>query len=408
MNKKLVLFTGGFPYGSGETCLETELPYLCEAFEDVILVASNNGSAQKREVPQNCEVRRIDLSYSTSMRLRSLKGIFSSIFREELSVIKSVYQRSITKGIQSTALVSLKRGRSVADYLLKYFSEQLNDTVFYSYWCDDAALGIALAHSKNDAVKGICRIHRWDVYFEESAVNYLPYRHFIANHLKKIYSISRNGIDYAVERWKVDRLHFEISRLGIDNDHGPIQPKEDGVFRIVSCSNIIPVKRVGLIADALKEITNHPVEWTHIGDGPLRRELEDKVKLLPENIVVNFVGRLPNKEVYELYESICPDLFINVSSSEGVPVSIMEAMSYGIPVLATDVGGNGEIVNEENGVLIGGEVSSHEIANELKQLLSKGVLNVKSTNAYKMWSEYYSAEKNYRYFTSLLKVNGGE
>lgn len=407
-NRTLVLFTGAFPFGGGEPFLETELPYLCDAFEEVVIIASNIGSQQQREVPKNCEVRRIDLSYSAPMRLRSLKGIFSTVYRNELSVIRSIYERSVTKGIVSTALVSLERGKRVANYIQHHFSDELDTIVFYSYWCDDAALGIALAHQRNKDVKGICRIHRWDVYFEESSVNYLPYRQFIANHLKKIYSISQDGIDFAVERWKVDRSHFELSRLGIDNVHGHVQPKEDGIFRIVSCSNIIPVKRVGLIADALREIEDHRIEWTHIGDGPLKVELEEKVKTLPENITVNLVGRLPNQAVYKLYEELCPDLFINVSSSEGVPVSIMEAMSYGIPVLATDVGGNGEIVNEENGVLIGREVSTNEITSELKRLLSNSTLKAKSENAYRMWSEHYNAQINYRNFTTLLRGNGGE
>lgn len=41
-----------------------------------------------------------------------------------------------------------------------------------------------------------------------------------------------------------------------------------------------------------------------------------------------------------------------MSLSEGIPVSIMEAISFGIPIIATNVGGNAEIVNDETGVLI--------------------------------------------------------
>ena len=43
------------------------------------------------------------------------------------------------------------------------------------------------------------------------------------------------------------------------------------------------------------------------------------------------------------------DLFLTVSANEGIPVSIMEAQSFGIPVIATDVGGISEIVNNVNG-----------------------------------------------------------
>ena len=49
------------------------------------------------------------------------------------------------------------------------------------------------------------------------------------------------------------------------------------------------------------------------------------------------------------------DYFINLSDSEGIPVSIMEAMSVGIPIIARDVGGNREIVTNNNGCLLEGD-----------------------------------------------------
>ena len=55
-------------------------------------------------------------------------------------------------------------------------------------------------------------------------------------------------------------------------------------------------------------------------------------------------------------------MFINVSSTEGIPVSIMEAMSFGIPVIATAVGGTPEIVNNENGYLLSKDPSAKELA----------------------------------------------
>jgi len=50
---------------------------------------------------------------------------------------------------------------------------------------------------------------------------------------------------------------------------------------------------------------------------------------------------LPHNDVLNYYASNPVDVFINTSSSEGLPVSIMEAMSFGIPVIATNVGGTG-------------------------------------------------------------------
>lgn len=50
------------------------------------------------------------------------------------------------------------------------------------------------------------------------------------------------------------------------------------------------------------------------------------------------MGYIANKDLLDWYKTNKPSIFINVSSSEGVPVSIMESMSCGIPTIATDVG----------------------------------------------------------------------
>ena len=105
----------------------------------------------------------------------------------------------------------------------------------------------------------------------------------------------------------------------------------------MSCSNLIKVKRIDLILESLSFIKNRKIDWFVIGDGPMRKYIEENEKRLDGDINIKMVGRLQNKEVYDFYKKENPDLFINLSSSEGVPVSIMEAMSFGIPVIATDV-----------------------------------------------------------------------
>ena len=64
------------------------------------------------------------------------------------------------------------------------------------------------------------------------------------------------------------------------------------------------------------------------------------------------------------------DLFLNVSEYEGVPVSVMEAQSFGIPVIATAVGGTPEIVNEENGFLLPENPSQDEIASAIYDVVT--------------------------------------
>jgi glycosyltransferase involved in cell wall biosynthesis len=83
------------------------------------------------------------------------------------------------------------------------------------------------------------------------------------------------------------------------------------------------------------------------------------------------------------------DLFLNVSTTEGVPVSIMEAFSAGIPVYATNVGGTSEIVNSGNGKLMDKDLTPEKLAHEIRsfnELTSETKLTLRN-NALKTYSE---------------------
>ena len=96
---------------------------------------------------------------------------------------------------------------------------------------------------------------------------------------------------------------------------------------------------------------------------------------------------------------------MNVSLNEGLPVSIMEAISFGIPVIATDVGGTSEIVRDGfNGYLLSKDFSDEDFA----ALLSR-VYNMKDaeyetlrTNARAFWERNFDASKNYPAFISQI------
>lgn len=401
---KLILFTSDFPYGTGETFLESEIRYLCEGFDEVRIVSASTSAEQTRTVPENCRVERIDLEMKTLQKVGSLFQIVHPLFWKEMNVIRKTYQLPLSKGILFTMLVSLQRGKRIA----KKVRDLLKNTgpneslFFYSYWCDDAALGLALAQERDPKIKTFCRVHRWDVYFDQSAVNYLPYRHYITSQLKAIFSISQDGIDYAREVWKTGLdSKFHLSRLGINNER-PLKRIERGHVLMVSCSNLIPVKRVHLIAEALRSITDQRIHWVHLGDGPERQRVEEAVAALPQNITVELKGRILNAAIYAYYDEVRPDLFVNVSASEGVPVSIMEAMSFGIPVIATDVGGNSEIVNHENGVLINNV--EDELAKAISDFMELNAIDQQqlSASSYQKWEKEYKAEQNYQAFLDRI------
>lgn len=126
---------------------------------------------------------------------------------------------------------------------------------------------------------------------------------------------------------------------------------------------------------------------------------------LPNNISVEFKGNIKNSDLMRIYVNNQFDLFVNVSISEGIPVSIMEALSFGIPCVATNVGGTNEIVTHGyNGWLLDENFRKEELENIIRaywNLNNEQILKLRDC-AYSSWKNKYDAEKNYSIFINKL------
>lgn len=402
-NKKniLIFLTGGFPFGKGETFIENEIEELSSGFEEIIIIAHDVNSVDYRKVPKNITIKRINYELPFLRKLLFFPVFFSKLFWKELYRIIFIYKKTLSIGILKTMINSLQNSKRLSKYYNHYVTINKEHNVFYySYWCNDSALALAFLKTSNQEVKTFSRLHRWDLYFEESNYNYLPFRKFICDDLDAVFSISQDGIDYIQETWKITNLsNIRLSRLGILNNRKPICQIDDH-FKLVSCSNLIPVKRIDLILESLKFLKSRSWEWIVIGDGPQREYIEENISFLPRSSSIRMMGRIPNKDIYKLYEKEKPDLFINLSSSEGIPVSIMEAMSFGIPVIATDVGGTREIVNNKNGILLEANPFPIEVAQKIDDFISlnQNERKIKRRAAFESWNDNYSAKTNYNEF----------
>ena len=90
------------------------------------------------------------------------------------------------------------------------------------------------------------------------------------------------------------------------------------------------------------------------------------------------------------------DSFINISSTEGLPVAIMEAISFNVPVIGTDVGGISEIVTPETGILLSSNPELSEILNALYKI-RHAELNPRS-----YWERNFNANANFPKFINEI------
>ena len=400
MEKVLFFFTSSFPFGKGETFIKNEIKFLVQNFEKVVIVSNDVSSQQTLHVPGNVAPLRISYELSLYRKVISFRNIFSSLFWQEIKFIRNVYNKKLSLPILNTVLQTQEKGKVLGKQVEKIIGENSNisDSIYlYSYWTNDMAFVISKLRAKNNQYKAFSRMHRWDIYFEENEINYLPFRSYIFSKLNTVYSISKDGINYSEKLLNTEELGISLSRLGVLERIRNLKQEKNGL-EILSVSNMIPVKNINTLIDGL-QLLKLDFHWTHIGDGPLRKELEGKAKRMISG-KYDFKGAISNIEVMNFLTNNWIDVFINVSLSEGVPVSIMEAMSFGIPCIATSVGGNPEIINGLNGVLLPNKATAIDVSNALNcfHSLTKEEQLEMSRQASKTWTDDYNATKNYSQF----------
>ena len=405
MQRALFFLTSSFPFGTGETFIENEIDYLAKAFDKIIIISNDTQNHQTRTVPDNVQLLRMPYELDSKDKAKALSSILYNDFWQELIWVSK--RKKLNKGIINTMLISLYKAYKISKYLQQQSAKFNEYKIYgYSYWCNDNALALALWKRKDKNIKVFCRAHRWDLYEEYTDFNYLPYRKLIASHLDKTFIISEEGIQY----WKENLGDFNslsLSKLGTSEPKIATQNIDKDYFLIVSCSSLIPRKRVHFIIEILNNLSSEvKIKWTHFGDGELMEELKEIAgELLDNKISWELKGQASNMEVIEYYISEQPDLFINLSETEGIPVSIMEAFSCGIPAVATAVGGTPEIVKDGlNGYLLNADINVQSIEKIITYHihLPKEAQEEKSRNAKITWEENYNAKKNYKGFVEFI------
>jgi len=410
--KTLIFFTDSFPFGTAETFIENEFPFLVESFEKIFIITTNVTDSKTRKIADNIEIIRIPYKPALKFKMLSLLNYFNRIIQDEIRFIKSKVLLKVNRDILSVLLASFAKALEVNTLLNNLIATrkiEVNSLYLYCYWMNDITSGVALFKHKNPEVKAICRVHRWDVYFETQSPPYLPLRNFMIETLDSVYCISQDAFGY-LQRLCNNRHtdHLKLSRLGTFNRENIVAVPNEGMVRIISCSNLIPLKRVHLIIEALALIDDIKIDWRHFGKGRLEAELKALAteKLSgKKNIEYSFMGQISNTELLGFYKNNKVDLFINVSETEGIPVSIIEASSFGVIVIGTLVGGVGEILEEgENGFLLNQSCSAQEVAQAIIKFhnITDSEKKRIRANAISIWQQKYSAEKNYRAFLSSV------
>ncbi|MFW8600191.1 glycosyltransferase family 4 protein [Desulfobacterota bacterium M19] len=147
-----------------------------------------------------------------------------------------------------------------------------------------------------------------------------------------------------------------------------IQRSKGGTI-IGSAGRLFPVKDFSLMVDIANIVIsqNDTVKFVLAGDGPERLMLEEKVGKYDLQNRFRFLGHLDDMDTF--YRSL--DVYINTSVHEGIPMSVLEAMSYGLPVVAPGVGGFPEIIEDGTSGYLVDDRKSGIFADSILKLLNR-------------------------------------
>lgn len=415
MKKILIIINGFFPYHKSEDYLANELEYI-NSFDEVIcfpaLVYGKKNVTDIKDYclpPANVKIRNSLKSYKQRFIYCLIYSLSKHYFYKEffhICLTKHFFSR--LKHLIRFTFQSINSYKDLKQIIYEFEEPKNVEIYIYSYWMANTALTAILLKKDRQLPtikKVFTRCHRFDVYEYASPTQYIPYRTYILSNIDKIFTISTDAKKYLEYKYlKIVMNKICISRLGTF-DHGVNIVDKDNILRVVSCSWLRPIKRVHLIFEALDNL-DIPILWTHYGDG---EEMDKLLYMIShkknKNLQVCLPGAKTNNEILNIYSKEHYDVFVNVSKNEGVPVSIMEAMSFGKIIIATAVGGTSEIVKDkENGLLLPENFHLSELSNAFLK-----VYNLNNTEymqmckkSRKLWEQLSNADTNYKDFYKKL------
>lgn len=157
-------------------------------------------------------------------------------------------------------------------------------------------------------------------------------------------------VGFPVQRITVLPNGVDSDRFQRGNRGRSFVRKADDIL-IGTVGRLVPVKNQMVLIDAFSKLCNQDfnIKLIIVGDGPLRHQLQTVAKDTGCADRIEFLGR--RSDVPEIMRAM--DIFVLSSYSEGMSNTILEAMSSGLPVVATAVGGNPELVlNGKTGLLV--------------------------------------------------------
>ena len=337
---RIVYVTAALPHGTDEAFIVPEIRELLRSGHEVLIVPrSPHGRILHGE--EIVRHSRIEKLFSTDVLKTALRAAIAEPSRTARA-LRIVLAEKILK---NAAIVP--KGLWLAALARDWRADHI-----HCHWAGTTA-SMALVASAVSGIPWSLTLHRWDIVEN----NLLAAK---VRHARFARFISDDGLAMARARGVRARDRVRVIHMGVALPRGAeSKPARDR--RVVLCpARLVEVKGHRYLLEAwcaLKE-RGVPGELWLAGDGDLRGRLETFARDLEIDGSVRFLGALPHRDLLTIYEQglvsavAMASLDLGNGCHEGIPVALIEAMSYGVPVIATRAGGTPELIRPGAGLLV--------------------------------------------------------
>ena len=406
---KIILITSEYPYGLNETFIHNEVKFYEKIKNlDITFLPSKRKDYQ----------RKLNFSFKldSSLSKKKNKTISSKIYFFLKSLKYRVFYKELFRVLFTKPLAIRHFAFSISNFAfyLEFFEsyfdikKSYSNVIVYTYWNNE--ITYALQHLKYKYnFKLVSRIHGYDLFKERRPYNYMPLKiHFYEN-INKVFAVSINTLNYLRDNYRFRKEIIDHSYLGVKDPLHITQLNNPNKLHVVSCSRIESVKRLDILIESLIHLSikrkDIKIYWSHFGDGYLKNKLINKYKDKLNEFSYTFYGNVENQKLYNFYSKNKIDLFINSSESEGLPISILEALSFGIPVIAPDIGGISEVIkNKSNGILLRKNHNYKDLLYAIEIFIDNDNKLLFKENSYKMFKNKFELNLNYSKFFKKIET----
>ncbi len=365
--KRIAYITVKAPFGTQETFILTELLALKDRGADILILPRDRSDELFHK---EAEPLIKDTLSTPWFDVYIARDFISFICRKPLSFIKIVYNiafkaRNIRIALKN--LIVFPKAVSLSEDIKKASISHI-----HAHWASTPST-MAYIISGITGIPWSFTAHRGDI----AENNIIKKKCASASFVRAIDEKGRKDLmEIAGDsdlQGKILTLHMGVEVPGKIRKPGISRE----VFTILCPANFVPKKGHRYLFESCKILSDRGVKFECLisGDGPLGDELKSMVEEFPVGRNIRFSGRLPHEQLLGLYAEgrvdavVLPSIVTGDDVREGIPVALMEAMSYGIPVISTRTGGIPELLGDGGGIMVE-QKDAESLAGAIEKLIN--------------------------------------